>query len=179
MGIYEKNIMIKGRHATRMKALASKFDDNLTNGLFVRNLDVYLTAPIVGKIYGRKAEVDTTDGDTTTIHTEQMNREMDNLLSNFRLLTILENKDVVDLDERISNAFRYDRDDQKRQPIDESFEAYLLGGIDVLYEKLVESSHSTEDYVKNLFDFYDDFRAQYANKIDFEKIDELCAKVKQ
>ena len=174
MGLYEDNIYIKGRHATRMKELVAKFDGQLSQGLFARNLDVYLIAPIVGKIYGWKDNVVTSVADSTSIHVEQMNREMENLLANFRTLALLENKDKLDIDTRTSNAFRYDRDDEKRKAIDAEFEKYVLGGIDVLYEKLFENAKTTDDFVMNIFNFVDDFERNYASRFDFEQIEELC-----
>lgn len=172
--MYESNILIKGRHATEMKELVAKWDNNLSQGFFKRNLDVYLVAPIIGKIYGKKAEVDTTVDDSTSIHTEQMNREMDSLEANFRMITLLEKKDTVSIDERTSNAFRYDRDEEKRKPFDDEFEKYVLGGIDILHEKLMKDAKTVDDYVRNLFEFVEDFKEHYQNRFDFDEIQELC-----
>lgn len=174
MGIYEENIIIKGRHATRMKMLAAKFDGELSQGIFARNLDVYMAAPIVGKVYGRRAKIDTDVDDSTSIHVEQMNKEMDTLLANFRTIAMLEKRDEIDIDTRTSNAFRHDRDDENRKPMDIIFEEYVLGGIDVLYEKLMENAKNTDDYIVNMFYFVDEFETQYKERFDFDAISELC-----
>jgi ferredoxin len=49
----------------------------------------------------------------------------------------------------------------KCKPDEELYEDYVRGGVDVLYEKLIESANSEEDYLKNLYDFMEDFDERY------------------
>lgn len=172
--MFEKNILIKGKHATYMKKMAAKFDSELSQGIFDRNLDVYLLAPVVGKLYNRKSNVDTEVKDDTSIHTEQINTVLDQLEFNYRLIMILEEKDKVELDTRINKAFRYDRDLEKRKPGDVIFDQYVLGGIEVLYEKIMLDSEDKDDYLKKLYVFINDFNNRYNSVIDDEDIYRMC-----
>ena len=52
--MFDKEYLFRGRHAERVNILTAKFDDSTK--LFERNFDVYIMAPIVGFLYGRKAE---------------------------------------------------------------------------------------------------------------------------
>ena len=49
----------------------------------------------------------------------------------------------------------------------------------ILYEKLIESATSTEDYLKNLYDFMEDMDDRYNQTIDADQISALCRLAKQ
>lgn len=173
--MYEKNILIKGKHATYMKELVSTIDSNIASGIFKRNLDVYLIAPIVGKVYGRKVSPDSGD-DSTSIHVEQLLGASDELDANFRTIILLEDKEKLDTNQRVDRAFKYDRDEEKRKPYDEVMNQYILGGIEILHEKIIEDAKSTDDIVMNLFSFFMDFDDRYRDLIDFDELENLCKK---
>ena len=173
--MYEKNIIIKGKHAELTKKLVASFNSALSQGFFARNLDVYLLAPIVGKIYGRTGVVDNDSKDnTTSIHTEQMNKEMDQLELNYRLIMLLEDKNNLDIEIRTNRAFRFDRDPEKRKSGDEIFEGYVLGGIEILYEKLMNGTTDIDEYIVKLYSFITDFNMHYNKVIDNEQLYEMC-----
>ena len=168
-GLFSKQIMIHGKHATFMKELVNQFDTNQKRGFFKRNLDVYLTAPIIGKLYNRKAEIDRETDDNTRIFLEEMNKVHDELVYNYRLIVLLEDRDSVDIEERCNRAFRYDKNSEKRAYGDSVFNSYLLGGIEVLHEKLLGKGVTTDDRIENLFNFVEDF-SLYENDIDYDEI---------
>lgn len=172
--MFEKNIYIKGKHATYMKLLAAKFNSEFSQGIFERNLDVYLLAPIVGRLYNSKSPVDTETKDDTSIHTEQMNRVIDQLEFNYRTIMLLEDKENIDIETRIDKAFRYDRNPEKRADGDKVFEQYVLGGIEILYEKLMEGTNETDEYLKNIYEFVKDFNRRYYEIIDNQNIYDMC-----
>lgn len=174
--MYENNIQIYGKHATYMKELVAKLDSNIAQGIFKRNLDVYLLAPIVGKLYNRKSNVDRSINDSTSIHTEQMNRVMSSLETNYRTIMLLEERENNSLETRMDNAFKYDRKEDLRKPGDEIFNQYVLGGIEVLHEKLIEGIEDIDQLVERIFYFFDEFQTRYEEKIDFDEIEELCSK---
>lgn len=172
MGLYAKQITITGKHATYMKDLANPFDTKLRKGFFQRNIDVYLTAPIVGKLYNRKADPDHSSDDNTKIFTDELNREMDELVFNYRLIVLLEDADSVDIEERCNRAFRYDKNSEKRALGDEVFQSYLLGGIEVLHEKLFDKGLTVDERIENLYDFANGF-TMYEDDINYDEIIKL------
>ncbi|MEL7648673.1 MAG: hypothetical protein AAGU76_11305 [Sedimentibacter sp.] len=172
--MFDKNIIIKGHHATYMKKLVSKFDSSLSQGIFDRNLDVYLIAPIVGKLFNRKSVVDNDVKDDTSIHTEQINSVMDQLEFNYRIIMMLEDKEKVDIETRTNKAFRYDRDIENRKSGDAIFEQYVLGGIEVLYEKIMLETNDTDEYLRKMYQFISEFYNRYFSEIDNEDIYKLC-----
>jgi len=159
--LFSKNILIKGKHATYMKALSNKFNSDLKQGMFKRNLDVYLVAPIVGKIFNRKAKPNN-ENDETSIHTEQLIEEMDRLIFNYRLITFLEKRDTLSFEERSNKAFRYDNDKQNRELCE-----------NVFYEKLIVDATSIDDYILNNYKFMKELDEDYIKLISEDELIEL------
>lgn len=54
------------------------------------------------------------------------------------------------------------------------FDEYVRGGIDVLYEKLIEGGGEPEDYVKRLYDFLEDIQERYNAGVDIDTLMKLC-----
>ena len=76
-----------------------------------------------------------------------------------------------DEEKRIDKAFRHPGQD----PSDEArFDEYVRGGIDVLYEKLIEGSKEPEDYVDRLFDFIDEFQERFNAEVDVPETLKMC-----
>ena len=50
----------------------------------------------------------------------------------------------------------------------------MRGGVDVLYEKLLGSIASEEDYLKNLYDFLEEFDERYNQAVTTDSILDLC-----
>jgi len=168
--MFDKEYSFKGIHAEKVIKLTAKFDGNYA--LFDRNIDVYLVAPIVGFLYGRKANLDT-GSETTKIFPDVLIREQNNLKFNYRLIMLLDENNETDFEERINKAFRYYGSEKAKQ--DENlYEQYVRGGVDVLYEKLIETANNTDDYLQNLYDFLEEFEVRYNQAICVESILDLC-----
>ena len=85
---------------------------------------------------------------------------------------LLDKNNEPELDKRIDKAFRlYGKEEAK--PDEELFEQYVRGGVDVLYEKLIGNATTPEDYIKNLYDFMEDFDDRY--DVSAEGISDLCS----
>ena len=168
--MFDKEYSFRGVHAEKVNKLTAKFDKH--NQLFARNIDVYIIAPIIGFLYGRKADIDKGEG-TAKIFVETLLREQTNLIFNYRLIMLLDEKHEPDFDERLNKAFRY-YGSEKAKLDEELYEQYVRGGVDVLYEKLIENVSSTEDYLKNLYDFLEEFDERYNQIVSSDIILDLC-----
>lgn len=176
--MFDTEYSFKGTHAAKVNKLTAKFDDK--NQLFKRNLDVYMMAPIVGFLYQRKADVNTGDRTQkpTKIFPQQLIENGDDLAFTYRLIMLLDKKNAPSLDERVDKAFRQFNSAQAEND-EKLYEQYVLGGVDVLYEKLIESATSTEDYLKNLYDFMEEIDDRYNQTIDADQISALCRLAKK
>lgn len=161
--MFNRDYSFRGSHAEKVIQLTAIFDDK-GNKLFARNLDVYLLAPIVGFLYGRKSDLDSTTK-TTNILFDAMSKETLTLWFNYRLIMLLDNKNESDINKRIEKAFR-DYDTEKAKSDEELYEAYVRGGVDILHEKIIQPSLQTDDYVMNLYNFMEEFEKKYSQSAD-------------
>jgi hypothetical protein len=170
--MFEKEYIFKGEHANKVRSLTSEFNKE-KNKLFSTNYDVYALAPIVGFIYGRKAKCD--NGKLTTkIFSDKFIKEKHNLVFIFRLIMLLDKSYEPEAEKRIDNAFRL-TDANIVLENELIFDEYVLGGVEVLYEKLMENISNEEDYLNNLYDFIEEFDDRYNKDVSIESILDLCS----
>lgn len=132
---------------------------------------------MVGFLYNRRAELDHTKSEETgeeldySIMAEQVLSVQEDLTFNFCLIMLLDSMYEPDEEARIDKAFRH----IGKIPEDEArFDEYVRGGIDVLYEKLIEGGGAPEDYVKRLYDFAEDIQERYNAEVDIDGLMKLC-----
>lgn len=166
--IFNGDYQFKGTHAEKVNRLTASFSG--TNSLFNRNLDVYILAPIVGFLYNRTAPLDT-GGKAANILFDAMSKELSTLWFNYRLIMLLDKSYEPDFNNRVDKAFRFYGKEAASND-EERYEEFVRGGVDILYEKLIEISNTEEDYLKNLFDFMEEFEDRYGQ--NSEEIVDLC-----
>lgn len=167
--LFSGEYSFRGSHAGKVIRLTATFDKK-NNKLFPRNLDVYLLAPIVGFLYSRTAELD--KGEETKIFPQQISNEQTALWFSYRLIMLLDKKHESDFDGRVNRAFRNYCNVKPQDPEALLYESYVRGGVDVLYEKLIETANTEEDYLKNLYDFMEEFEERYGQSTS--EIVDLC-----
>lgn len=134
---FDKEYAFKGKHA--------QYVIELVSAIFKRNVDVLILAPILGLIYNRTASEDLTSelsSISTKVFAEQMVRENEKILFNYRLCMLLEGN--VNNQTRIDNAFRYYNEiggdlDRFANNINR-YNSYILGGVEILYELMIKEN---------------------------------------
>ena len=172
--MFDKEYSFRGKHADYVDKLTAILDTNTNIKLFIRNVDVYIFAPIVGLVYGRPSAIDTSSNNTAKIFLEQLMNETQTLKYNYRLVMLIDQKGKLSIDNRLDRAFRFDNVIEKRKVGDEIFNNYVLGGVEILYEKIIEGVTQTEDYLINLYKFISEFNSRYNQVIEDDSIYELC-----
>lgn len=177
--MFDKQYRFRGRHAVRVDKLTGVFDSDSKAKLFDRNVDVYTNAPLVGFLYGRRAEKDNEKNpETNQVYNQNVMGDrviysQEELTFNFRLIMLLDKDYEPDEDKRIDKAFRHMGDD----PADEErFNSYVRGGVDVLYEKLIEGASSLDDFISRLYDFIEEFHERFHEETNVEEILKMCSK---
>lgn len=177
--MFDKQYRFRGRHAVRVDKLTGVFDSDSKAKLFDRNVDVYTNAPLVGFLYGRRAEIDNEKNlETNQVYNQNVMGDrviysQEELTFNFRLIMLLDKDYEPDEDKRIDKAFRHMGDD----PADEErFNSYVRGGVDVLYEKLIEGASSLDDFISRLYDFIEEFHERFHEETNVEEILKMCSK---
>ncbi len=177
--MFDKQYRFKGRHALRVDQLTGVFDELSKAKLIERNVDIYTNAPLIGFLYGRTAELDNTKNPETgqvysqSVMGDRVIYSSEELQYNFWLIMLLDSNYEPDEEKRIDKAFRHygqNSDDEER------FDSYVRGGIDVLYEKLVEGEKTPEAFVNRLYEFVDEFNDRFNSGISSDDILRLCMK---
>ena len=175
--MFDKQYRFKGRHALRVDQLMSVFDKNSKAKLIERNVDVYTNAPLIGFLYKRTAELDDTKNPETgqvynqNVMGDRVIYSSEELQFNFRLIMLLDKEYEPNVEKRIDKAFRHMGED----PADEErFDSYVRGGVDVLYEKLIEGAGDPDSYINRLYEFIEEFNDRFNSEIDPDGILKLC-----
>lgn len=173
--MFDKQYRFYGKHAEQVDKLTSIFDDfQSKTKMFGRNIDVLVNAPLVGFLYGRRASQDNSKNpDTNQVYTENVMDERiikssDDLWLRYRLIMLLDKEFEPDDQKRIDLAFRETGDNPSGEA---RFNEYIRGGVEVLYEKLIEGATSAEDYANNLSDFVSEFEDRYEARINISRIE--------
>lgn len=184
--MFDKDIIISGKHGEYMRRLVSDFfvvtdsagKSKITNHFFSSGYEVFKCASVIGFLYGRKSKKSSaSEGKDFTIWLSQIKIISDDLIFNYRLIMLLDEQNEPDFDERLQKAFNYYGDEEKSKSDRELFEQYTLGGIEILYEKLIESATKQEDYLANLISFVQEFEERYNSSIDLMNLVELSRRL--
>ena len=165
--IFEHEYFFRGIHAERLIALISQFGATASTKVFQRNVDVFIVAPIIGFMYGRRSAYDSNQPERTINFTQMVGSKSD-ILFNYRLVMLLDQEYEPDSSKRLDKAFRYIG--TPKAEVDEArYEEYMRGGIDVLYEKLIVPGNN---YQNNLINFLEEFDGRYVNsEMDVDLVD--------
>ena len=162
--MFEKDIIITGTHASYIKEMKE------VAGLFARNLDIYMLAPIMGFLNNRKGQKNNEGGEKSTIQAQQLSNVKEDCELVYRLIILLDGDDI-DKDERLNRAFRYDSDVEKKKEFDNAMEIYneyVLGGIEYMYETFVAGCVEVDDYTTKIFEAASDFQDEI-NELDYSE----------
>lgn len=175
--MFDKQYRFIGTHAKMVSELTSIFDESSKVKIFNRNLDVYINAPLIGFLYKRKSNKNKDDDIAPqNIFPEQLIAAQEQLKYELRLILMLDADYQPDEEKRIDSAFRYLGKEEKDL---ELFDSYVLGGVEILHEKLIVNSRSLDDYIQNTFDFFEDFNDKFYNKVYGEEIVKKCINFEQ
>lgn len=172
--MFDKQYRFYGSHAIKVNELTQPLAEQSKTKLFDSAMHVYLTAVKVGYLYKAKAERDKSQGASDvdkSIFAEEMLKISEECKLILRMIILTDKDYEPDKEKRLDKAFRHLGEDENDLKL---FESYLLGGVDVLYEKLISDASSVDDYLNNLFFFVEDFNEKFNEDLSSDKILELC-----
>lgn len=174
--MFDNEYSFKGSHAVKVSKLTAKFPQS-GNSLFKRNIDIFVLAPIVGMLYNRKSDTDS-GNETTKIFPGQFTNHHNDVYFSYRLIMLSAQKEKCSINERVNKAFNGEAYGTLEEDF-KIFEKYLLGGIDVIYEKLIEKDNpsSEDDYISNLNNFLAEIHERYES--EQESSQDFLAKLEQ
>jgi hypothetical protein len=170
--MFDKSYDIMGKHAVYTRFLSKDLQNKEKDkdkigvfgsyGLFERYLDVYLNGALFGLLYNRTAQRDTST-DHAHIPATAFNTSRNDCVFLYRLVMLLEQTTSVTSDERINRAFKDDADETQTEKLVANmnlFHSYVLGGIEVLYEKFTDGCTTPDDYLERIFTLMESFQEE-------------------
>lgn len=174
--MFDKDMQIRGKYATYWKALSqlpgNAVETSKNFKIFENYIYVYMVAPIIGLLNGRKGQYDPADDskDTAGMLAEIQIKNASKLKYIYRLITLVDDSEGLSDEEKISRAFREDSNEESVKKGMELYTAYFFGGLEVLYETFVLGCITEDDYIRKMFDFVSEFK-------DEQSIDDLTVDI--
>lgn len=170
--MFDKQYRFTGTHASMVNELTAIFDESSKSRLFEHNYDVYINAPIIGFLYQKKG-VKNTNSEIAdqNIFAEQMIGNSDQLVYLLRLILLLDAEYEPDEEKRLDKAFKNLGENELDLAL---FDSYVLGGVEILYEKLIQQASDPGDYVNRLYDFLYEIQERFNEGITNKDILKLC-----
>lgn len=172
---YSTDYEIRGKHGQMVKALTANIADNTKNKrqirIFETNVSVMVNAPMIGFLSKKKGKEDRSTDQSAKIAGAQMMAYSEDLKYVMQLILLLDDSYEPDFTRRIDKAFRNFGECEKDL---ELFEAYLRGGIEILYSNIIGRSTKPFEFADNLVSFMYDFNDLYNESVSNEDILKLC-----
>ena len=146
--LFENDVTIVGKHATHLKFLvndAKLYDDYI---------DVYMNAAVFGYMYSKKEDRDNESTDRARIYADAFSNHRTECVFLFRLITLLDDENIT-IEERLNRAFRYDANPEKEEELQQcidTFNAYVRGGIEYMYNLFTTGCTSKDDYIRATYE---------------------------
>ena len=126
-----------GKHGIMVKKLEEyKYIDGRTS--------IFICAPLIGFLFNRRSPRDEDTGEQVSVEDVTLETKKDTIMTVYRLIMLMDKDYEPDAEKRIEKAFRNtsrEMTDESQRDI-ERFGEYVYGGIEVLYEKLVDEDLS-------------------------------------
>ena len=164
--MFDKDMQIHGKYATYWKALTqlpgNAVETTKNFKIFENYIYVYMVAPIIGLLNGRKGYYDPSDDskDTAGMLAEIQIKNSTKLKYIYRLIVLTDDSEGLSDEEKINRAFREDNNDESIKNGMELYTAYFFGGLEVLYETFVTNCITDDDYIAKIFEFVNEFKEE-------------------
>ena len=170
---YSTDYEIRGKHGQMVKKLTGTLDEEKIQKIkiFDTNINVMVNAPMIGFIFKEKAEEDKSNALVAKIAGAQMMAYSEDLKYVMQLILLLDSSYEPDFLKRVDKAFRHFGECEEDL---ELFEAYMRGGIEVLYDKIIGDASTPFDIADNLVTFMYEFHDNYNESVSEGEIIKLC-----
>lgn len=162
--MFDKDMQIRGKHATYWKALTqlpgNAVETSKNFKIFENYIYVYMVAPIIGLINGRKGYLDPADDskDTAGMLAEIQIKNSAKLKYIYRLIVLTDDSEGLSDEEKIDRAFREDNNPEAVAKGMKLYTEYFFGGLEILYETFVQNCIADDDYIRKMYEYVSEFK---------------------
>lgn len=115
-------------------------------------------------MYNRKSVIDNSEEGNAGMLAEVFGKRRQELKYVYQIIMMLDTDSEPDEDKRLYRAFKFAAETPEDKSLIEEnmkiYNAYFLGGLEILHEEFVEQCHDDDDYLKQMYDyvkrFYDE-----------------------
>ena len=161
--MFDRDFRITGKHANYWKdlcVLAGNVPDRLEHDnfkIFKAYIDAYITCPLIGYQYKRRATIDNSVKGEAGMMSEIIIKRQKELKYVYQILMLADEDSEPDPDKRVYRAttFAENTPEQKEFIANNMkiYNEYFLGGLEVLHEQFVEQCTDEDSYLKKIFEF--------------------------
>lgn len=155
-GLLKDEFCFYGKHAKMVQQLKEPISTEVPISFFSSSVEVLIAAAQIGILEGKRGKVDKSTPDTAKILADQMNTNSYHISRNFRLMMLLHEKELINIQERLERAFLSDNKLEKRKSLEEIFFSYVLGGVEIIYNGIYGETGITRDadtIIRNAYEF--------------------------
>lgn len=184
--MFDKDFKITGKHANYWKDLCElagnvpDWEEHTNFKIFSAYIDAYILCPIIGYQYSRKGVIDNSVDGNAGMLAEVITKRRKELKFVYQIIMLADKESEPDPEKRVFRATTFSEDsDNERQFINDNmkiYNAYFLGGLEVLHEQFVEQCMNEDDYLKQMFDYVRQFDEEQDGNALKESIDKILNK---
>jgi hypothetical protein len=156
MALFNQLYQIKGLHADMVR--------KITDVTGCRNIDVFYISLVLGLWQGRSVEPDNESKiEPAKIDPEQMIRYGQDIEYLYELVMMNDKSSSISLKERVDKAFKIKGTD-KAEKDEARFTSIMLGGLEFLYNNVIENTTSKEDIFNNICELIQTYLVAHPEK---------------
>lgn len=156
MVLFNQLYQIKGLHADMVR--------KITDVTGCRNIDVFYISLVLGLWQGRSVEPDNESKiEPAKIDPEQMIRYGQDIEYLYELVMMNDKSSSISLKERVDKAFKIKGTD-KAEKDEARFTSIMLGGLEFLYNNVIENTTSKEDIFNNICELIQTYLVAHPEK---------------
>lgn len=156
MALFNQLYQIKGLHADMVR--------KITDVMGCRNIDVFYISLVLGLWQGCSVEPDNESKiEPAKIDPEQMIRYGQDIEYLYELVMMNDKSSSISLKERVDKAFKIKGTD-KAEKDEARFTSIMLGGLEFLYNNIIENTTSKEDIFNNICELIQTYLVAYPEK---------------
>lgn len=184
--MFDRDYRITGKHANYWKDLCELApnvpdrDQHANFKIFKAYIDAYITCPMIGFQYGRKGVIDNSVPGEAGMLSEIVIKRQTELKFVYQIIMLLDSESEPDKDKRMFRAFNFsEKTEEEKAAIANNmalFNAYFLGGLEILHEEFVESCLNEDAYLEKIYSYSKQFYETQNGELLEARINEILNK---